>query len=121
MFPTLVSNLGLLRRRFERFASRKEFLPGLSHKRGFFIDTVNGVWHLFNSLDRSLSHVFGTSLGLRANPAILLPAMIQRLPVVHFRRLDRVGLTLVRVERHHLLNHTPRFNPMILQLHTSGR
>ena len=80
------------------------------------------LWHLFNSCDCALSHVFGTSLGIRANPAILTPAMIQRIPAVHFRHLGHVGLTLVRAERHHLLNHTPRLDPIILQLHsTSGR
>ena len=91
-----MSNRGLLRRRFQRFASPKEFLLGLSRTLGLFVDTVNGVWHLLNSLDRSLSHVFGTSLGIRAKPAILFPAMIQRPPAVHFRRVDRVGLTFGR-------------------------
>ena len=47
--------------------------------------------------------------------------MTRRLPAVPSRRLDRVSLTLGRTERHHLLNHTPRFDLMTLQHSTSGR
>ena len=86
-------NCDFLSQRFERFASSKEFLFGPPRTLGFVIDTVNHIWHFFDSLDRLLSHIFGTNLGVRANPANLIPAMIQRLPAV--------GLTLVRAERHH--------------------
>ena len=80
----------------------------ISRTLGLLVDTV----HFFNSLDRSFSHVFGTSLGIRANPAI------RRLPAVHSRRL---GFTLGRAERHHLFNHTTP-QPEALQLQTtSGR
>ena len=51
--------------------------------------------------------------------SILLPAMIQRLPSVHIRRVDRVELTLGRPERQHLLNHTLPDHIMCVQ--KSGR
>ena len=44
------------------------------------LSIVSGTF--FNSLDRLLSHIFGTSLGIRATPPNLIPAMIQRLPAV---------------------------------------
>ena len=73
----------------ERCASPKEFLLGPSRTSGFVIDTVNRIWHLFNSLGRLLSHIFSRSLGIRAFLANLIPAMIQRLPAVRFRLFGR--------------------------------
>ena len=88
---------------------------------GLVIDTANRIWHLVNSLYRLLNHVFGTSFGTSATPANSIPATTQRLAANRFRHLGRLGLILVRVDRHHLLKHTPCFDPIILQLHSTSR
>ena len=53
-------NCDFLSQRFERFASSKEFHFGPLHTLDLVIDTVNRIWHFFDSLDLLLSATFGT-------------------------------------------------------------